>query len=61
MPETPENDPVEKGEAHAVSRCDVCGAVGDTVLVPDRPPPSRFCLRCVVEYGDQAGGGYDDD
>lgn len=53
-------NPQEKGEARdPASRCQVCGATGQTVYVPDRPPPNRFCLRCVVEYGHVVDG--DDD
>jgi len=42
------------------SRCDVCGHIGETVYQPDRSPPNRFCLRCAVEYGNAAGGDYED-
>lgn len=52
-------DVLEAGEALVQHRCEVCGAQGETVLAPERPPPNRFCLRCVVEYGN-APGDYDD-
>lgn len=42
----------EAGELKTQSRCEVCGHVGETVFVPHRDPPNRFCLRCAVEYGD---------
>lgn len=49
-----------KGEVKEESRCDVCGAAGETVVLPDRPPPNRFCLKCAVEYGDQSTDPYED-
>lgn len=45
-------DVMEAGEAKERSRCEVCGNEGETVVVPFRDPPNRFCLRCAVEYGD---------
>ena len=50
-----------KGEVKEVSRCDICGATGETVVLPDRPPPDRFCLKCAVEYGNETVDPYGDD
>jgi len=52
-------DLLESGEMKARSRCEVCGRIGETVIVPHREPPNRFCLRCAVEYGDTSSD-YDD-
>ena len=53
--------PTELGEIKAPqSRCEICGKEGETVYVPERPPPNRYCLRCAVEYGNSSGADYDD-
>ena len=44
--------PLESGEAKAQSRCEVCGRGGETIIVPLREPPNRFCHPCAIEYGD---------
>ncbi len=58
MPNTTTVEP--KGEVKVESRCDICGATGETVVLPDRPPPNRFCLKCAVEYGNETVDPYDD-
>ena len=49
-----------KGEVKVESRCDICGAAGETVILPDRPPPNRYCLKCAVEYGNETADPYED-
>lgn len=49
-----------KGEVKLTSRCDICGATGETVVLPDRDPPNRFCLRCAVEYGSETADPYEE-
>lgn len=45
-------DQLDAGEVKVQSRCEVCGRPGETILVPLREPPNRFCHACAIEYGD---------
>ena len=46
----------ERGEAPAEGRCEVCGAKGPIVVLPEAAPPSRLCERCATEYSVSLGG-----
>ncbi|HEY3445139.1 MAG TPA: hypothetical protein VGK67_02200 [Myxococcales bacterium] len=43
--------PIERGEGTGRGRCEVCGAEGPIVIVPEAPPPNRLCEKCATEYG----------
>jgi hypothetical protein len=32
--------------------CQVCGATGETIATPLRPPPNQVCPRCAIDYSD---------
>jgi hypothetical protein len=41
----------ERSEVMSSGRCQVCGQLGPTVLLPTSPPPNQLCPRCAIEYG----------
>lgn len=54
MKEPTKNSPQDRGEVEARGVCQVCGALGRVISVPGAPPPSTFCPRCAIEYGQSA-------
>ena len=32
-------------------RCQICGAEGEVIAVPEAAPPNQLCPRCAIEYG----------
>jgi hypothetical protein len=54
MKEPDKPTPQELGQVEARGICQVCGAEGPVIVVPGAPPPSTFCPRCAIEYGQMA-------
>jgi hypothetical protein len=46
--------PQDVGQVESRGTCQVCGAQGPIIVVPGAPPPSTFCPRCAIEYGQTA-------
>jgi hypothetical protein len=46
--------PQDLGQVEVGGTCQVCGAQGKVITVPGAPPPSTFCPRCAIEYGQSA-------
>ncbi len=44
---------LERGEATGTGRCQICGADGPVIYVPEAPLPNSFCEKCADEYGDE--------
>jgi hypothetical protein len=42
-------------------RCQACGQTGETIALPDVPPPNQLCPRCAVEFQDVVGEEDTDD
>lgn len=51
-PERP--TPQELGQVEVRGTCQVCGAQGPVIAVPEAPAPNAFCPRCAIEYGPTA-------
>lgn len=51
MTEPTKATPQDLGQVEVRGTCQVCGAQGPVILVPGAPPPSTFCPRCAIEYG----------
>ena len=49
-----------KGQVMLAGRCQICGAKGKTIAVPDAPAPNQFCPRCAIEYA-ESPASYDDE
>jgi hypothetical protein len=60
MKNSTEESPVDRGLVEMPGRCQVCGAEGETIAVPEAPPPNEFCARCAIEYGEAAGEDADE-
>jgi hypothetical protein len=58
MRESTKESPIDRGEVTLTGTCQVCGAEGRTIAVPEAPTPNQFCARCAIEYAD---AGRDDD
>lgn len=61
MREPTKHSPADRGQVTLPGRCQICGAEGETIVVPLVPPPNQFCRRCAIEYGesvdeDEPGG-----
>ncbi len=54
MKEPTKASPQDRGEVEVRGTCQVCGAQGPVIAVPGAPPPSTFCPRCAIEYGQTA-------
>jgi hypothetical protein len=61
MRENFKEGPLGQGEVSRPGRCQVCGAIGPTLVVPDAPPPNELCPRCVLEQRDALRGGAGDE
>ena len=61
MREAFKDGPLEQGEVSLPGRCQLCGAVGPTLVVPDAPPPNQLCPRCVMEQRDTLQGAAGDE
>jgi len=57
MRESTKESPVDRGEVTLAGRCQICGAKGKTIAVPDAPAPNQFCPRCAIEYAEAPGDG----
>ena len=55
MKEPNKPTPQDLGQVEVRGICQVCGALGPVIVVPGAPPPSTFCPRCAIEYGQAAG------
>ena len=55
MKNSTKESPVDRGVVQMPGRCQVCGAEGEAVAVPNAPPPNEFCPKCAIEYGEAAG------
>jgi hypothetical protein len=53
--------PLGQGEVSGPGRCQLCGAVGPILAVPEAPPPNQLCPRCVLEQRDALQGGAGDE
>jgi hypothetical protein len=60
MRESTDESPIERGEAKVPGKCQVCGAEGETIAVPNAPPPNQLCPRCVIELRDDVGPAVDE-
>lgn len=49
MREPMHETPLERGQVTVVGRCQACGETGETIALPDAPPPNQLCARCAVE------------
>ena len=56
MKQTTKESPIDRGQVEMPGRCQVCGAEGKTIALPDAPAPNEFCPRCAIEYGETATG-----
>ena len=52
MRESTHESPIDRGQVELSGRCQVCGAEGETIAVPEAPPPNQFCAACAIEYGE---------
>ena len=52
MRESTKESPIDRGEVVLSGRCQLCGAVGQTIAVPGAPAPNQFCERCAIEYAE---------
>ena len=55
MKQTTKESPIDRGQVEMPGRCQVCGAEGKTIALPDVAAPNEFCPRCAIEYGETAG------
>ena len=51
MRETTKHSPSDRGQVKLTGRCQICGAEGEIIAVPEAPPPNQLCPRCAIEYG----------
>jgi hypothetical protein len=51
----------ERGEVNVPGRCDVCGAIGPTIVAATAAPPNQLCPRCAIEYQDAVAADAADD
>lgn len=51
MKEPSKPTPQDLGQVESRGTCQVCGAQGPVIVVPGAAPPSTFCPRCAIEYG----------
>ncbi len=54
MKDPTKRSPEDRGQVEVRGVCQVCGAQGPVISVPGAPPPSTFCPRCAIEYGQTA-------
>lgn len=40
--------------------CQVCGATGETIAIPGKPPPNQVCPKCAIDYADTLAGDEED-
>ncbi len=60
MRESTKESPIDRGEVTLVGRCQICGAEGKTIAIPEAPAPNQFCPRCAIEYAEAPGDGDDE-
>jgi hypothetical protein len=52
--------PDDRGEVSIMGTCQVCGATGETIAIPGKPPPNQVCKRCAIDYADALAADEDD-
>lgn len=60
MREPTKRSPEDRGEVSMAGTCQVCGATGDTIALPGRPPPNQVCRKCAIDYPDVLASDDDD-
>jgi hypothetical protein len=60
MREPTKRSPEDRGEVSMAGTCQVCGATGDTIALPGRPPPNQVCRKCAIDYPDVLASDEDD-
>ena len=41
----------DRGQVVVLGRCQVCGAIGETIEATGTSPPNQLCAKCAIEYG----------
>jgi hypothetical protein len=60
MRESTKESPIDRGEVQLAGTCQVCGASGLTIALPEAAAPNQFCERCAIEYASAARGEDDE-
>ncbi len=60
MRESTKESPVDRGQVRLAGRCQICGAEGNTIAIPEAPAPNQFCPKCAIEYAEAPGNDQDE-